>query len=368
MKTLARIGVWLAPYRGRMILAMVLTAVACVFNLPVPLLVQAMIDRVATQGRWGALPMYAAMLLAVFAAQAGLAWLIGLVVGQIGQGVVRDLRHRLYDRLHQVGLEYYDRTPTGAIIARVMDDVGAISLFVTGQTFTILTDLGTTLAITALLLSRDWVLAVVALLVAPLFAMNFRHFMGRIRGTNTIVREKMDRIFGDLKAKLDGTIVIKACAREPAEIAEFAAQLDDAHGPRVLETRLGAAFSNLSVFIGGVGTALVFAVGAIEVLRGRLTPGGVVATAALAGMIFGPVERLADLAYVFEQTAASVDRLGEILDLEPDVVEPAPERARVLPGPDGRARGAVAFDRVGFGYREEEPVVWDIRLMVEPGM
>ena len=49
----------------------------------------------------------------------------------------------------------------------------------------------------------------------------------------------MDRIFGDLKAKLDGTIVIKACAREPAEIAEFAAQLDDAHGPRVLETPAG---------------------------------------------------------------------------------------------------------------------------------
>ena len=63
MKTLARIGGWLAPYRGRMILAMVLTTLACVFNLPVPLLVQAMIDRVATQGRWGALPLYAAMLL-----------------------------------------------------------------------------------------------------------------------------------------------------------------------------------------------------------------------------------------------------------------------------------------------------------------
>ena len=64
----------------------------------------------------------------------------------------------------------------------------------------------------------------------------------------------------------------------------------------MLETRLGAAFSNLSVLIGGVGTALVFSVGAIEVLQGRMTPGGVVATAALAGLIFGPVARLADLA------------------------------------------------------------------------
>ena len=74
-----------------------------------------------------------------------------------------------------------------------------------------------------------------------------------------------------------------------------------------------------------------------------------VSTAALAGLVFGPVARLADLAYVFEQTAASVDRLGEILDLEPDVREPDPPRPwRCRPG---RARGEVEFDRVGFGYR-----------------
>ena len=66
----------------------------------------------------------------------------------------------------------------------------------------------------------------------------------------------MDLLFGNLKAKLDGTVVIKAYAREPEEIAEFALQLDDAHVPRVQETQLGAAFSNLSGAIGGVGTAL----------------------------------------------------------------------------------------------------------------
>ena len=99
-----------------------------------------------------------------------------------------------------------------------------------------------------------------------------------------------------------------------------------------------------------------------------MTPGGVVATAALAGMIFGPVARLADLAYVFEQTAASVDRLGEILDLEPDVVEPAAGGGRGRCPARMAGRGAVEFDRVGFGYRQGEPVVWDIRLNVEPGM
>jgi ABC-type multidrug transport system fused ATPase/permease subunit len=368
VNTLRRIAGWLAPYRTSMVLALLLTTLAALCNLPVPLLVQELIDRVVTRSQWGALPLYAAGLLVVYAAQASLALSNGLLIGRIGQGVVRDLRHRLYDRLQRLSLAYYDRTPSGAILSRLMDDVGAIQVFVTSQTFTILTDLGTTVAVSALLLARDWRLAVVVLCIAPLFAVNFRYFMKQIRTTSTIIREKMDLIFGNLKAKLDGTIVIKAYAREPEEIADFAMQLDDAHVPRVRESNLGAAFSNISGAIGGVGTALVFAVGAYEVLRGRLTPGQVVSTSALAGMVFGPVARLADLAYVFEQTAASVARLGEILDREPDVREPSQAEIQALPDLAGRVRGAVEFDRVGFGYLPRQPVVWDIRLKVEPGM
>jgi subfamily B ATP-binding cassette protein MsbA len=368
VNTLGRIAGWLAPYRWSMALALALTTLAALPNLPVPLLVQELIDRVVTRNRWDALPIYAAGLFAVFAAQAALSYGNGLLIGRIGQGVVRDLRHQLYDRLQRLSLAYFDRTPSGAILSRVMDDVGAIQVVVTGQTFTILTDLGTTVAISALLLARDWRLAAVVLGVAPLFAVNFRFFMRRIRTTSAVIREKMDAIFGHLKAKLDGAIVIKAHARERQEMADFAAQLEDAHVPRVAESHLGAAFANISGAIGGVGTALVFAVGAYEVLQGRLTPGQVVSTAALAGMVFGPVARLADLAYVFEQTAASVDRLGEILDLEPDVREPEPAQALAVAGPAGRSRGEVEFDRVGFGYLPRQPVVWDVRLRVEPGM
>ena len=69
MNTLRRIGGWLTPYRGRMALALVLTTLACLFNLPVPLLVQELVDRVVTQNRWNALPLYALALFGVFGVQ-----------------------------------------------------------------------------------------------------------------------------------------------------------------------------------------------------------------------------------------------------------------------------------------------------------
>jgi len=140
VKTIRRIGGWLAPYRGQMILAMVLTGFACLFNLPVPLLVQALVDQVVTQGHWDVLPWYASLLFGVFAVQTVLAWPTSLAIGRIGQGVVRDLRHRMYERLQLLGMAYFDKTPSGAIISRVMDDVGAIQIFVTSQSFTIVTN------------------------------------------------------------------------------------------------------------------------------------------------------------------------------------------------------------------------------------
>jgi ABC-type multidrug transport system fused ATPase/permease subunit len=365
LNTLRRIVAWVAPYRGSVLLASLLTGLACLLNPVPPLLVQGLIDQVIAGGRWGTLPAFAAALLGASAAQGVVGLAMAQVVGRVGQGVVRDLRHRVYDHLQTLSLAYYDRTATGAIISRLMDDVGAIQTFVTGQTFSILTDLGTAAVVTTLLLAQGWRLALVVLIFVPLYALNFRHFMRKIRATSAEIRDRMDLLFGRLKETLDGQVVVKAHAQEAEEGRRFRGQLDDAHGPRVREVVLRSAFGNLSAAISGLGTAAVFAVGAHEVLHGRMTPGGVVSTVALAGLLFGPIARLADLAYVFEQAGASVDRLGEILDLAPEVREP--ERPRALPGPGGRPLGLVEFDRVGFGYRPGEPVVWDVRLRIEPG-
>jgi len=176
------------------------------------------------------------------------------------------------------------------------------------------------------------------------------------------VRGQLDGIFAWLKEKIDGVLVVKAHGREQDEMAGFAAQIGAAHRPRLQVGLLGAALSNLSAAAACIGTALVFAAGALEAIHGRMTPGAVVSAVAMSALLFGPIGRLLDLAAVFQQAAASMDRLREILEQEPDVIEPA------NPVPLERACGRVEFDRVGFGYYPGQPVVWDVRLRVEPGM
>lgn len=326
-----------------------------------PLIVQGLVDDVVAPQRWDRLPLFASAFAAVLMAQALIGFANTLVVGHVGQRLVREMRHQLYERLQELSLSFYDKTPTGAIISRMMDDIGAIQTFITGQTFTILTDLGTTLAISLLLVSRNWRLALMVLLFVPLYGLNFRFFMKQIRATNQVIREKMDILFGHLKEKLDGVIVVKAHAREAAEVSGFVLELEDAHGPRVQEVRLRTAFSNLSAAISGLGTASIFGAGAFEVIQGRMTPGEVISTAALAAMLFGPIARLADLAYVFEQASASVDRLGEILDLKPDVAEPE------NPLQIDDIQGQVEFDQVGFSYQSGPKVLSQFSLNIAAG-
>ncbi len=349
------------PHRRRAAAALLLTFSACLLNFPVPPLVRALVDEAVPAGAW-TVAGYATALLAVFAAQAGVNLLATGVTGEIGLAVVRDLRHRLYARLQRMSLAYYDRTPTGAIISRLMDDVSAVQALITTQTLSVLTDLGAAVVVGSWLLAQSPRLFLVVMGVLPCYVWIFRAYTRPIREGSTAVRGQLDGIFTRLKEKIDGVLVVRAYARERDEMAGFAAQIGQAHRPRLRVGLLGAAFSNLSTTAAGIGTSLVFAAGALEILRGRLTPGTVLSATAMAALLFGPFSRLADLAAVFQQAAASIDRLREILDQQADVVEP------VDPVPLGRAYGRVEFDQVGFGYYPGQPVVWDVRLRVEPGM
>src|SRR5262249_35742952 len=219
----------------------------------------------------------------------------------------------------------------------------------------------TAVAVSVLLLVRWPLLFLVVLVCLPPYVFIFHRFTWRIREGSAAVRERLDTVFGHLKAKLDGMLVGKAHAREEAEAAEVAAQIDAAHAPRVQVGRMGAAFSVLTVATSGVGASLVFAAGAVEALAGHMTPGEVVSAAALAGLLFGPVARLADLASIFETAGTSLRRLGDILDQESDVPEPA------NPVPLGRAKGLVEFQGVGFGYEPGRLVLRNVNLRVEPG-
>jgi ABC-type multidrug transport system fused ATPase/permease subunit len=219
---LRRLSGLIAPYRASLAFALGLTLLGCLLNLAVPLLVQGAVDWAASGGPWTGPPLFGLALLAVFAAQAAANLGANRVGSRVGLAAAEGLRRRLYDRLQRVSLSYLDRTPAGALVSRLMDDVAAVQALIGSQALAVLTDLGTALVVSALLLARSPLLFLLALAGLPAYALAFRWFTRRIRGSSEAVRDRLDAVFGRLKAKVDGVLVVKALAREQEEIAESA--------------------------------------------------------------------------------------------------------------------------------------------------
>jgi ABC-type multidrug transport system fused ATPase/permease subunit len=360
VKNLRRLIALVRPYRLQVLAALGLAILASFLNLPVPFIIQKAIDGVVEK-EMAAWPGLALGLLIVFAAQASVHFGRAFLIDRVGQKIGSDLRHLLYSRLQQVGLCYYDKTPTGAILSRLMDDVGVVQTLITSNTLTILTDLCTALAVAAILLGRSVLFCLAVLAMLPVYAIVFRCFGSRIRQSSEEVRERLDTVFGHLKQKFDGILVVKSFAREESEINAFASEIHAAHRPRLDVERMSAAFSNLSLLLQGLGASLIFALGVLEALHGRMTPGEVISMTALAGLLFAPAARLADLTSAFHRASVSVDRLHEILDQETEMSTPG------RPLSLGQAHGLVEFDGVNFSYRPGEPVLRDVRLLIKPG-
>jgi ABC-type multidrug transport system fused ATPase/permease subunit len=151
----------LAPYRWRIALTLLSTVLASLLNLPIPLLIRELIDQALADPRPS--PRVVAGLLAVSMAQVAVSLFHVRASGPVGLGVVRDLRHRLYSRLQRLGLSYFDRTAAGAILSRLIDDVTAIEVLVSGPNLSILADLGAALAVSGVLFWQAPSLALLAL-------------------------------------------------------------------------------------------------------------------------------------------------------------------------------------------------------------
>src|SRR5437879_4697819 len=123
--TLQRLTILILPYRARLLVTAGFLAVACLLSLIVPLVVQHVLDQLATGGHVSLLALALGLGL-IFLAQAAVGLGNTLILGRVSLNVVRDLRRRLYARLQQVGVPFYDQTPAGAILSRFMDDVVAV--------------------------------------------------------------------------------------------------------------------------------------------------------------------------------------------------------------------------------------------------
>ena len=208
----------------------------------------------------------------------------------------------------------------------------------------------------------QWRLAIVALLVLPIYALNHRIFAVKIRQLSLAIRAQIASIYALLSERISAVRVVRSFAQEDAELGELDRQVDAHRQLNLANLDTSAALNALATLASGLGTILVLAYGVALIGRDRLTVGELMAFYALIAQLYLPIVRLTQFQLTVAATKISVGRLYEVLE-EPEPVSDRPG-ARAIVAP----RGEIVFDAVTFAYGETlRPTLDRLSLTIKPG-
>jgi ATP-binding cassette, subfamily B, bacterial len=349
------------PYRKWLVVSLVLIAAVPAIATVEIWLFKLLVDDVLVPRDLGAL----AWLAAVFV---GLTVLAGLVSfadeylgAWIGERFLLNLRSRLYAHLLTLS-DGPERRRLGDLLTRLTGDVQAIEAFVLTGVAGALSAVLQIAFFSAALFYLQWDLALVALVVAPLFWLAAARFSRLIKRASREKRRRSGSLAAVAEEGLANARLVQAYNRGPEELARFRRENEGILSAELAATRLRALFSPVVDLIELAGALLVIGWGTYALAEGRISLGGMLAFLAYLTLLYGPIQDLGRLGTTIYAAAAAAERIVEVLEQEPVTHD------RAGAGDIGRARGSVAFDRVSFRYPgAARPALEDVSFRVGPG-
>lgn len=328
-----------------------------------PYLLKVAIDDHILRGDWPGLTAVAGLFLVVLVVLAALRAIEAYLMQLTGLRVMHDLRAVLFRHLLRLEAAFFDRTPVGRLMTRVLNDTEAVSEAFTAGLFAVIGDVVTLAGVVAVMLWMDWRLALVTFSIVPALAAVGGYFRVRARDAYREVRRRLARLNAFLQESLHGMTVIQLFARERQEAATFARLGRDYRramfGSTIWEASLYATVEAL----GSAALALLVWYGAGRIAAEALTFGTLVAFIQYTNRFFLPIRDLGAKYTVMQAAMASSERIFGLLDRAPAVAGPPAPRP-----PAGRAgEAAVAFQAVWFAYEAEAWVLRDCAFTVAPG-
>ena len=350
--TARRILGFAAPYKRLLLIFLGLVVFTSAIGAASPLLYKEIVNR-------GILGQRAGLVIALALAVAGLAILDAtLTLGEryvsvkVGEGLVFDLRTKIFAHVQRMPIAFFTRTQTGALVSRLNNDVVGAQQAFTDVLSTVIGNLISVGLVMAAMFVLSWKLTLVALLLLPLFVLPARWLGHRLQ---RIVREKLDLNAGMNTMMVErfnvaGALLVKLFGRPDDEDACFSANAGRVRDIGVTQMMYSRVFFISLMLTASLATALVYGWGGVLTTQGALDVGTLVALAAYLGRLYGPLTALSNVHVNIMTTLVSFERVFEILDLKPAVAEKSP--AATIP----RGPASIEFDQVSFCYPAAEEV------------
>ncbi len=302
------------------------------------------------------------LILATLAAKNVFDFLKTYLGARVEQGVTRDLRNQVHGHLLDLDLAFFGRTRIGQIVSRLTHDVELVRTLFARETMRAISAAFEVGAVTALMVAVSLPLTLLSIAVLPGMVVVWGPMLKKLRREDGRVLDLAALVNARIQETFSGIRLVKGSAAEGYERARFGALTERYFGTFLRTERVRALAAPVTEMVAALGTVVVLWYGTRLVLvEGELTGPAFMGFVALSTKLYRPIKYLSRLPAMIQPAVAGGRRLFEFLDAPAGIRD----RPDALPFP-GVERGIV-FDRVGFAYREDSPVLEDVSIEVEQG-
>ncbi|MFX1368573.1 MAG: ABC transporter ATP-binding protein [Promethearchaeota archaeon] len=358
---IVRMTKYLLVYRLKFVVVTILVAANIVLSILVPFVLRQAIDVDFTSGDMQALLLtsllYVILQIGAWLSAYGYEYLMAIM----GQSAIYRMRQELYQHLQSMSKDFYDRSSSGRIISRLINDVERMSELLSEGLVSTFAQIFIVFAIGAVIFTVDLQLALVSLGVVPVLLVTTIFFRKRLREAYRRTRKTISSVTSNLAESISGAKVTKSFARERRSVQRFAELNRDDYQSNVDAGKSIAAFFPSIRFISGAGVFLILMIGGFRLIEATITLGTVVLFIQFSDRFFRPILMIANFYTSVQSAFAGAERVFTVLDTQPSVTDKP--NAIELP----EVRGHIIFDNVDFGYLEGVPVIEDFNLEIRPG-
>lgn len=308
-----------------------------------------------------ALTVLASALVAIAVMTAFFSYFQEFLTSRIGYRLVYRLRSELFDHLQRLSLSFHSRAHTGELMSNITTDTGTVRDVYSEYLLVLATNLITTCGMFAILVALEWRLGLVILASFPVLFLALLYVLRRVRKSARRERAKEGELASRVSEKLAAVPLVQAFGRERYERERFDEESGHSMEQNIRGARIEAAGGRLVEVATAASSCVVVLVGGLQVLGGHMTPGDLLVFVAYVRSLYRPVRSIARLSTRMARAAASVERIKEVLEIEPEIQD-APDAV-----PARGLRGEIRFENVTFGYQPGKPVLADVSFTLPAG-
>ncbi len=360
MENYKRLLRYVKPYWRQLLIAMVFMGVFAAAHAALLYLIKPAIDDIFIKKNVLALKLIPLAIIAAMLIKGIADYVQSYFMIYVGLSVVRDIRDELYSHLQTLSISFFSKTQTGMLMSRITSDVNIIQSAVSDTINTVIKDFFTLIVLTGVVVSRDWKLATIALLVFPWALIPMRKFGKQVRKLATRGQVKMADISTHLHETFAGHRIIKAFGMESYETERFAKENQKYFRYILKRMRTRALSQPVIESFGVVCAAFFIFFGGMRVIKGDLTPGDFFVILGGFMMCYQPIKGINKSNQTIQEGTAGAARIFAILDIKPEIADHpgAVELPAITSG--------IEFKNVWFKY-EEEWVLKNINLKSKVG-